>query len=139
MDSDSPYIEILPQTNDGQTHCNTFSEGTSSLKSMLIFTARKTPFLRRHCFQLRLYVVDVFFLCPYPHSFFTRNIQDTSTKLSGIICRPPEQIKFEYHDSNSLLWLEKSKKPILDLDLDFECISIFVCIDCILTSRPTCL
>ena len=36
MDSDIPYIEILPQTNDGQTHCNTFSEGTSSLKAILI-------------------------------------------------------------------------------------------------------
>ena len=52
--------------------------------------------------------------------FFTRNIQDTSTKLSGIICRPPEQIKFEYHDSNSVLWLDKSKKPSLDFDLDLE-------------------
>ena len=46
------------------------------------------------------------FMSITPH-FFTRNIQDTSTKLSGIICGPPEQIKFEYHDSNSLLWLEK--------------------------------
>ena len=27
-----------------------------------------------------------------------------------MICRPPEQIKFEYHDSNSLLWLDKLKK-----------------------------
>ena len=34
--------------------------------------------------------------------FFTRNILDTPTKLSGMICRPPEQIKFDYHDSNSL-------------------------------------
>ena len=34
--------------------------------------------------------------------FFTKYIQDTSTKLSGIICRPPQQIKFDYHDSNSL-------------------------------------
>ena len=28
-----------------------------------VFTARKTPFFRRYCFHLRLYVVDVFFLC----------------------------------------------------------------------------
>ena len=43
----------------------------------------------------------LFFVSEIPQ-FFTRNIQDTSTKLSGIICRPPEQIKFDYHDSNSL-------------------------------------
>ena len=42
-----------------------------------------------------------FFVSVTPQ-FFTRNIQDSSTKLSGIICRPPEQIKFDYHDSNSL-------------------------------------
>ena len=43
-------------------------------------------------------------LCDHPKcgQFFTRNIQDASTKLSGIICRPPQQIKFDYHDSNSL-------------------------------------
>ena len=81
------------------------------------FTARKTPFFWRYCFQLRLYVVP--FLSLIPH-IFIRNIQDISTKLSGIICRPPEQIKFEYHDSNSLLGLDKSKKPILDLDLDLK-------------------
>ena len=34
---------------------------------------------------------------------FTRNIQYTSTKLAGIlICRPPEHIKLDFHDSNSL-------------------------------------
>ena len=60
------------------------------------------------------------FLLSISPQFFTRNIQDTSTKLSGIICTPPEQIKFEYHDSHSLLWLDKSKKPIIDLDLDLE-------------------
>ena len=60
------------------------------------------------------------FLVSISHQFFTRNIQDTSTKLSGIIYRPPEQIKFKYYDSNSLLWLDKSKNPILNLDLDLE-------------------
>ena len=68
-------------------------------------------------FQLRL-DVGVYFV--HITTFFTRNIQDTSNKLAGIICRPPEQIKFEYHDSNSLLWLEKSKKKFLDLDLDLD-------------------
>ena len=34
---------------------------------LCIFTARKTPFFRRYCFQLRLYVVVV--LCPKYHSF----------------------------------------------------------------------
>ena len=65
------------------------------------------------------FVCCCFFLSVTPQ-FFTRNIQDTSTKLSRIICRPPEKIKFEYHDSNSLLWLDKSKNPILYLDLDLE-------------------
>ena len=61
-----------------------------------------------------------FFFVSNTTVFLQEIIQDTSTKLSGIICRPPEQIKFEYHDSNSLLWLHESKKPILDLDLDLE-------------------
>ena len=39
-------------------------------------------------------------------------------QTSGIICRPPEQIKFEYHDSKLVLWLEKPRNPFLDLDLD---------------------
>ena len=67
------------------------------------FTARKTLFCRRYCFQLRLYIVLFFCVCvSISPQFFTRNIQDTSTKLSGIICRPPQQIKFDYHNSNSL-------------------------------------
>ena len=48
-----------------------------------------------------------------PH-FFTRNIQYTSTKLSGIICRLPQQIKFEYYNSNSLLWLDLSNFIFLE-------------------------
>ena len=56
----------------------------------------------------------------YNTTVFIRIIQDTPNKLSGIICRPPEQIKLQYHDSNSLLWLDKSKKPILYLDLNLE-------------------
>ena len=86
---------------------NNLSHATSFLS---FFTTRKTPFFQRYCVQLRLYVVSFLSLIA---QFFTRNIQDTSTKLSCIICRPPEQIKFEYHDSNSLLWLDKSKKTIL--------------------------
>ena len=74
---------------------------------------------------MRLYVdVVCWVFLSISSKFFTRNIQDTSTKLSGIICKPHEQIKFEYHNSYSLLWLDKSKKPILDLDLDLERISI---------------
>ena len=63
----------------------------------------KLCFYRRYCFQLRLYVVDFLSLIT---TFFTRNIQYTSTKLSGIICSFPPYIKFEYYNSNSLLCLD---------------------------------
>ena len=86
---------------------------------------------------MRLYVVS--FLSKKPQ-FFTRNIQDTSAKLSGIICRPPEQIKFEYHDSNSLLWLDKSNKEILDLDSErsMPSLSVDVLSEILHACQPVC-
>ena len=84
---------------------------------LIYYSPENSVFFGRYCVQLCLYVVSFLSLIA---QFFTRNIQDTSTKLSGIICSPPEQIKFEYYDSDSLLWLDKSKKPILHLDLDLE-------------------
>ena len=35
MDSDILYIEILPETNDEQTHHNTSSQGTSGVKIVI--------------------------------------------------------------------------------------------------------
>ena len=71
-----------------------------------VVTAQKTPFFfGRYCVQLRLYVVS--FLSEMAQ-FFTRNIQDTEIKISGIICRPPEQIKFAFKTymvaDNCLAW-----------------------------------
>ena len=59
----------------------------------------------RLCYDYKIFIVLVISLViyfVYNTTVFTRNIQDTFTKLSGIICRPPKQIKFEYHDSSSL-------------------------------------
>ena len=80
-------------------------------------------FMENSVFRKVLFLVA--FVCCFqsltPH-FFTINIQDTSTKLSGIICRPPEQIKFEYHDSNSLQWLEKSKITHFQIQIQIQCV-----------------
>ena len=35
MDSDIPYIEILPETNDDQTHHNTSSHGNSGVEIII--------------------------------------------------------------------------------------------------------
>ena len=76
------------------------------------FTARKTLFLRAVLFSVAF--VCCWFFVLHNHIFFTRNIQYTSTKLSGIICRLPQQIKFEYYNSNSLLWLDLSNFIFLE-------------------------
>ena len=35
MDSSIPYIEILPETNDDQTHHSTSSQGTGGVKTII--------------------------------------------------------------------------------------------------------
>ena len=59
----------------------------------------------RLCYDKEIIIVLVTLLLIFFVSIslqcFTRNIQDTSTKLSSKICRLPEQIKFEYYNSNS--------------------------------------
>ena len=83
-----------------------------------IITARKTPFFREVLCSVAF--VCCFIFVSNSTVFYKKYSRYLNQTFRHNFCRPPEQIKFKYHDSNSLLWLDKAKKLILDLDLDLE-------------------